>query len=54
VIVMTDLTAEQARALDHARLVLREERNAASLPDAEWRRMLRLALLDVVQVFDDD
>jgi hypothetical protein len=48
---VTTLTPEQARALDHAHEVLAEERDATSLPDAEWRRMLRLALGEVVVAF---
>jgi hypothetical protein len=45
------VTAEQERALEYARQVLAEESGAASLPDAEWRRVLRMALGDVVKAF---
>ena len=48
---MTDLTAEQKRALEHARQVLAEESIATALADAEWRRELRMALNDVVGAF---
>lgn len=51
------LTPAQQRALNHAREVLAEERQALSsggLSDAEWRQELRMALSDVVQVFAED
>jgi hypothetical protein len=51
---LMDLTQEQQRALGHARNVLAEEKGATALPDAEWRRMLRLALLDLVQALEED
>jgi hypothetical protein len=49
------MTAEQARVLEHAREVLAEEAkvDAAFGPDAEWQRMLRLALKDIVKAFDE-
>jgi hypothetical protein len=56
---VTRFTAEQARALEHARMVLAESPRTPENADtfalsASWYRALRLALRDVVQVFDED
>jgi len=50
-----DLTAGQARALQHAREVLADEAQAERRValDAEWRMMLRGALRDVVRAFGE-
>jgi hypothetical protein len=48
------VTAEQKYALDHARKVLAEEKNAAYLPDREWRLQLRHALQDLIEAFEED
>ena len=48
------VTAEQKYALDHARKVLAEEKNAAYPPDSEWRLQLRHALQDLIEAFEED
>ena len=48
------LTAEQKRALQHARDVLAEESGATQPGLAEaWRRMLRSALTELVAAFGE-
>ena len=49
---MTTLTPEQARALDHAREVLAEEKYGSGKLAAEWYAEMRMALRDLVQALD--